>query len=731
MITKQRFPSESELNQGSLVTFRRHLLLCASFFTFYLFTLLMQWAVDDPIRPNRQALLITVLGISQAIAIYTLQRHRLKLSSWILTLGSLLINALIYIFLDKPITLGLYILTVLWATLLLEFIPSLFHTAASVVAIILLNRTGATETTWFWVSLVCGSYATGIVMSRSLGLIDHWENLVTTQQSGMIEQLRIRQGELNRSLKALNEAYVSLRRTKDELFTARQEAEQARALKEQFVANVSHELRTPLNLIIGFSEMMYLFPETYEGVGWTTDIRSDIGEMYRAGRHLQSLIDDVLDLSRINVSRLPMFRELTDIRPVVREAMDTILPLLRQRSLSYEVVLPDSPVHLYIDRIRIRQIMLNLLNNAVRFTDVGTIKVTLEQLQDTVVVGVHDTGVGIQVYQLERIFEAFTQADGSLQRRGGTGLGLALSRQFAQLHGGQLWAESEPGVGSTFWLSIPTYDAGTDVPHLLRTPDPKRAKPDKPAVIVVDPDMSTGRMLGRHIEDHRIIIATNCDEADELVIAEHPRAVIVNLPPEAPPDCWFGAIGPASHRYAVPIVRCSTTSPAWIKGKRGIDDILTKPISRQSLIDLLERHCTEPSTILVVDSSAGLTNLITRILSTSNLAKQVIVAYEGSRISHLVTKNRPDLILIDLQISNEDSYEVIDSLRRELEIKNAKIIAMTTSSYVEDILSTHGQYLTVTKVNSIDPGKLPNLLNALLENLDAQYQPVFSTELRV
>ncbi len=557
--------------------------------------------------------------------------------------------------------------------------------------------------------------------SRSLYTALRWALHSEQRASELLAELRQRQGELNRTVEALTEASRRLERTNQELAIARQRADEARAMKEHFVANVSHELRTPLNLIVGFSEMLYLEPESYDGVGWTPDLQSDIGELYRASRHLQSLVNDILDLSRIDASRLPMFRELADVRAIIAEALETMAPLLRQRGLLYAAEWPDTVAHVFVDRTRIRQVMLNLLNNAVRFTDRGEIRVRVEQTPEALVISLRDTGVGIPPDRLESIFEEFQQVDDGPRRRGGAGLGLALSRQFVELHGGRVWAESQVGAGSTFYFSLPVPGAVPQTAPLFHTPTWKRRDPSDAPLIIVDPDETIAGMLSRYLGDRRFIAVRSAEEAEALIEAEHPLGVIINQPPDAPLEAWLGALGESSRRYSVPVLRCSIPSPSWLKQAAGLDDCLTKPVSRETLKALLEEYCPLPGVILVVDDNPGFVSLMARVLSTTGRARLVLTAYTGADALRLAHEAAPDLILLDLLMPVVDGFAVLEGVRRDPLLGNTRVVGVTATSYAEEALLRRGGHLTLSQSNGISTGTLADLLNAMLEHLRPDY----------
>ncbi|MCD6519647.1 MAG: hypothetical protein J7M05_06965, partial [Anaerolineae bacterium] len=433
---------EPEPSEGGVISFRRQLLLVLAAVTFWGSWLLFLW-VPAPRGPYASESAMVFWGVCLALITYALRKHWPRLDGKLFTLGSALWILSIYLVFRRPAILALFTIPIMAAGLLWNSKAIWAVTLTGIMAVLALRTGHPGNVTLLWITLYIATGTIGLCTLQALELVDHWEREATLKQRSLIQQLRQRQGELNRALKALDIAYASLKRSNNELLIARQEAEEARALKEQFVANVSHELRTPLNLILGFVEMMYLSPESYPGENWTPTLRGDIEELYRASRHLESLVNDVLDLSRIDARHLPMVRELQDLREIIRDAPETIAPLLHQRGLAFSFTCPDELPQLFVDRTRIRQVMLNLLNNAARYTDHGGISVRISKTQDSLIVSVQDTGIGIPKDQQEKIFEVFHQADGGLRGRGGAGLGLALSRQFIEMHGGRMWVESE------------------------------------------------------------------------------------------------------------------------------------------------------------------------------------------------------------------------------------------------------------------------------------------------
>ncbi len=652
------------------------------------------------------------------LAIYFLRQRLPNVAQGLLLLGPTLSLVLALRLLAHPAAPYYTVLIVIAG-----FALSPLHGIAAAVletGVLLALRPGGVVPIWAIV-LIWLVMATAWIASRGLDTALHWAWSSQQRMAALMADLRTHQERLNRTLIALTEATDRLARTNRELAIARQQADEARALKEQFVANVSHELRTPLNLIVGFAEMMYASPENYPGVGWTPELVSDIGEIYRASRHLQSLVNDVLDLARIDAARLPMFRELLNPRPVIAEAVDTIAPLLAQRGLSYSVQWPEDLPQIYMDRTRIRQVLLNLLNNAVRFTDKGSITIRVEKTAEAVVVSVSDTGIGIPADRLEHIFEKFTQVHSGPRRREGAGLGLALSREFVRLHGGEMWATSQLGVGSTFYFSLPLPGVLPKTATLQPLPPRKKLDFRDAPLVIVDPDPSIADMLSRYLDNRPTLAARDVDEAEALIESHHPLAVVVNLPPDAPRQNWLGPIGRLSARYSVPVLRCSIPSLSWLQQSAGLDDCLSKPVSREMLRSVLARYCPGPGKVLVVDDDQGFVNLISRMLGTMEVTREVFVAYGGAEALRLAHTARPDVILLDLLMPEMDGFAVVEAIHRDPQLRKTWIVALTATSYAEEALRRRGGHLTLSQSQGLSTGTLMRLLNAALEVVQPDY----------
>ena len=290
--------------------------------------------------------------------------------------------------------------------------------------------------------------------ARPLLLARQWFESNYEMSRAALEKSRDYQFQLRQALDDLTEAHHQLTQLNRLAHDLRHQADEARRAKEQFVANVSHELRTPLNMIIGFSEMALNSPATY-GPDIPQSLLADLEIVLRNSQHLSSLIDDVLDLSQIEAGQMALMKENAVLGEIVDEAVTAVRPLFNSKGLTLRRDIPRNLPALHCDRVRIRQVLLNLLSNAGRFTERGGVQVCARLEEQAIIVSVADTGPGIKADEMDEIFKPFQQVDGSVQSHwAGSGLGLSVSKHFVELHKGRMWLESEPGQGATFYFRL-------------------------------------------------------------------------------------------------------------------------------------------------------------------------------------------------------------------------------------------------------------------------------------
>lgn len=540
-------------------------------------------------------------------------------------------------------------------------------------------------------------------------------------------EARQRRGELRRAVHSLEMTHAVLERTTHELEVARQQAEEAHRAKAHFVANISHELRTPLNIIVGFGEMVCTAPETYGDLDLPPALRADLITIWRNAEHLLSMIDDVLDLAQIEAQRLPILPEPVDGCQLVRDALVTASALLRDSGLELRVSLPESSPPLLVDPTRIRQVLLNLINNAVRFTSEGYIEVTARVDDDEMVISVRDTGAGIPPDKLDTIFQEFEQSDTSIRRpHQGVGLGLAISKHFVQLHGGRIWVESAMGHGSCFYFSLPTTaQARARRPGLLRhTARVASAAPHpKAEVVVLCDEPMMARMLERHGEGMQILTTESLEAMVGMVKDQHPDLALIatNSPLHLPRALADGqrlldGISPLD----LPVAVCSFPTETSAGAVLGVDSFLIKPVTHQDIADIIDRLCETPRRVLIVDDEPDMLRLLDRIVQREFPQTQVLTATCGHEAIDLLSRH-PDVVLLDLLLPDVSGLEVLAALRANPATATTSVIVITARAPAEELATTARGEFHLFRQGSFSVSELMHCLGALTNCLPPRY----------
>jgi signal transduction histidine kinase/DNA-binding response OmpR family regulator len=552
-----------------------------------------------------------------------------------------------------------------------------------------------------------------------------------------------RRAELRRAVKSLDEGYERLQHLNRELMAARREAEEARHLKAEFAANVSHELRTPINLIVGFSEMMYTAPESYGGQPLPPEYRGDVHAVYRSARHLQTLIDDILDLSRIDARQMALTREMVCIEEVIAEAAQVIGDLVERKGLDLHIELPPRsrqlPI-LYLDRTRIRQVLLNLISNAVRFTEQGAITVSCrlcnaamgevlgEQHTPFVAEGqflcvsVADSGIGIRPEDMDKVFQAFRQVDGSARRRyGGTGLGLAISKRFVELHGGWMWAESEPGQGSTFSFALPAAEEIWLRQGLIATASQPGAATTGKRVIVLDRDPGVVQLFSRYLRHRRVQGVSTVEEALESAANLAPELLV--LADGTPPEALLAR----QHEYPrlskahLSILSCPIPSERRKALSLGFVDYLLKPVMEGQLQASLERVVEAPDHVLVVEDDPDMMRLLGRMLARIRPGVTVARAYSGKDAQHILADGpRPDVILLDLTLPEISGYDLMTWMQ-ERELLTCPVIAITANVRLEAPHAPDTTAMTIARQAGFSAQEVLTFAELVAEHMPCRY----------
>ncbi|MBI2940087.1 MAG: response regulator [Chloroflexi bacterium] len=528
------------------------------------------------------------------------------------------------------------------------------------------------------------------------------------------EELKDRQGELSRLSKSLTEAYLRLEEINRELARAREVAEEARRLKAEFAANISHELRTPLNLIIGFSEMMAMAPHAYGSEPLPAPYRGDLNAIYRSARHLSTLIDDVLDLSSIEAGRMGLAKEWASLPGIVQEAVATVDVIFQARGLSLDVHCPDALPPVYVDRTRIRQILINLLNNAARFTDHGGVTIEVDGDGEQAHIAVADTGVGIPEAELPHVFDEFRQVNDPAGRHyEGSGLGLTISKRFAILHGGSMSVESAVGVGTTFHLSLPVWDPSpvSGLPVAWPVPTRPVASTGR-TVAVLDGEPDQLKLFQRYLDGFGV-------EAASGVPSRPAEALVVTA--SGWQEGWQKLQRVRELPHNLPLAVCLLPDLQGICRRLGVAEYLVKPVSRESLLASLGRLGGNVRRILVVDDDPEMVRLLARMIGSAAKRYRVWKAYGGREALELLRERRPDAIILDLLMPDVDGYTVLEQIRSEDELRGVPVIAVTARGADRETVVANA--LLVTTNQGLSVGQMMACLRVSLDALKTAPPP--------
>ncbi len=526
----------------------------------------------------------------------------------------------------------------------------------------------------------------------TLCVLDYVARELSASQIGALQALSrqvISQLELRRLLTVSRRVESEMIAANEAAERERQVSEEASRAKSRFLANMSHELRTPLNSIIGYSEMI---EEEAAELGQEQTV-SDLKKIQQAGRHLLRLINDVLDFSKIEAGKASVFVEPIDVRLMVRDAVETIRPMVQQQRNTLEVVCEDRIGLMDSDLTKIRQCLFNVLGNAAKFTEDGVIRLHAARVQrdhrEWIEFRISDTGIGISDEQCSRLFAPFTQADPDMQRKyGGTGLGLAIMRQFCWLMGGDIAVESEQGKGATFTIRLPVHCPRDEPAPALAAltaalPAPGSAK----TVLVIDDDDAARELMVRHLqrEGFTAVAASSGPEGLRIAREIHPAAITLDVVmPQM--DGWavLAALKADAELAAIPVIMLSMVDDKQMGYALGAADYLVKPVGRGQLAELLDQYKTEKADrpVLVVEDDVDTRNMLCRTLQLEGWT--VTSAEDGQDALRCVAERRPALILLDLMMPRMNGFEFIAEMRKVDSYRSIPIVVVTARHLTAD-----------------------------------------------
>lgn len=524
----------------------------------------------------------------------------------------------------------------------------------------------------------------------------------------MLEQLAQQE-----TIVALNEELereiLERKHVEADLIEMRNRAEEGSKAKSRFLANMSHELRTPLNAIIGYSEMLQEI--LAEGEFEAGEISDDIEKVRTAGRHLLSLINDILDISKIEAGKMQISVEAFNMVDLVREVVDTLRPLAEEKCNKLVITGNAEPVIVHSDQIKVRQILFNMLSNAVKFTENGTVELIYSRVMETsgdwIVCRVRDTGIGISADSLKMLFKPFNQADPSTTRRfGGTGLGLAISRSYAEMLGGEISVVSEEGKGSEFCIHLPATATKTKA-ELVDMSLQEEAKDiseyrgiveESLRILLIDDDHSVHDILRRQLARHHFVMASAFSGHEGLVLAKSQPFDVIVLDIFMPGlDGWqvLQILKSDETTTHLPVVMYTISSDKQKGFALGASDFLVKPINSQRLLSVLERYraADHHVKVLLIDDDVHSQNLTRAYLEGPEW--ELLVAANGREGLACLDKN-PNIrvILLDLIMPVMNGFQFLEAFNKRWPDKKIPVVVISARDLTNEerrLLAKHAE----------------------------------------
>jgi signal transduction histidine kinase/CheY-like chemotaxis protein len=555
-----------------------------------------------------------------------------------------------------------------------------------------------------------------------------------------LNEAREHRAEISVLLKDVNRANYQLENLNRMLIYARAQADEAREERDRFAMAVSHELRSPLNFIIGFSDLMVNSPETYASItNWPAGLYDDIREIYKSSTHLMSLINDILDMGKMDAQQMVLFKEKIDFAVVIEDVRQMVHSAVESKGLKLIVdVQPDLPL-VYVDRTRVRQVLLNLVTNSLRFTRKGSITMhAFMENPEFMRVEVADTGVGIAKEDQPKVFKEFRQVGNQTYQRGeGSGLGLSIGRRFIQMHGGDIGLESETGKGSTFYFTLPIHqqvdtfgaDDLEDKKESL-TKQSQQGNDKAPTLLILTQDAFSARVFAENMHSNQVTLLTDPTQLFMAVASSYPRAVIIDEPQAQHPAVVKFMKDPP---YDVPIYFFNL--PLSRQDRRsnlpaGVSDYLVKPVPRQVMIDTIARLEIHPHTVLVVDDDPSMARFVIQSLKTSaedsvHLPEDlnILTALDGQEALRFLQALPVGVVLLDLDLTDMNGLTLLNTIRKDPALRNIPVVIISASDPPPSFETHNKGDFHIHMNHPYSRKELIDLLQAILKSTEPVFNP--------